>query len=187
MKHYTYQQSCERGHTVKEFLTEAEAFSLRAQKQLIARYGEPCKTCGRRITSALRPTVDINERTLNQWLYNADLAYSEQDEEFLLCDRELLPLLLEGIDKPDALLEKRARLLDVLCILVYDNTPSTMRKNSPFETTTSSVSPEEVDDDLRLTVLTELKKRISLLESHRQYMSCIYVHVVVFPMVGLDW
>jgi len=187
VKEYIYQQTCERGHTIKEFLTEADAFSLRTLKQLSGRYGEPCKTCGRRISSLSTPTVEVNGRTLNQWLYNLDLAYSEQDEEFVLCDREFLPLLLEGVDKPDALPEKRAKLLEALCILAYDNTPSAMRKNSPFETTGLSIAPEEVDDDLRTTVLRELRKRIALLESLRLYMSCIYVQAVIFPMIGLDW
>jgi hypothetical protein len=184
---YVLRLSCKRHHTRTIDVTESEVFSLTAQRQFDTYMGKPCKTCGRPISSMSIPAVEFNERTLALWLYNPDNIYSPQDEELILAQPEYLPLLLQGIDTKDALPSKRSTLLEALCVLVYDNTPSDMRGNSPFEKPSDNIPPEETDEAIRVAVLEELRGRANLVRELQIHMNSVYVNAVVFPMIGLEW
>ncbi|MBE8727633.1 hypothetical protein [Flavobacterium hungaricum] len=154
-------------------LTKIEcAFEL----NLRAIWNKACSNCqSTAFYSLSKSFVAIDKEILDLWGCNEKLYLNEQDEEIILAEMDYLPLILSSIEENKYLKRKIEKLLEALCVLLYDNTePSdeySFEENIKREQRAAVIRPE----------LIRLKDRIKACEEN----ILEYIKEIVFPQIGL--
>jgi hypothetical protein len=146
--------------------------------QFVAAFQHPnelgnCSSCGSRFSSLSQEAPALNSALMEKWIKNDALLFSQQDEEIIMSGKENFELVLEFLDRPDALCKKKIILIASLCVNIFDN-----------------VHPEaeDVDTDLLDRSISEVSKRRELvLEGESMNYILPYIREVVWPLIGLRY
>lgn len=160
-------KKCARCGSVNYFnLTELEsAFSSESDKFILK---ATCLKCGETEYGSMSSPSSgfISDEMFNYWGINNDVCVSPQDEEIILAvENQDIDRYLQGLENNLFLPEKRHRLMQALCVMLYDNY--------------SSKGDQAVVDRL----VTELRSRIDLVKVSNP---SDYIKKVVYPLLGID-
>jgi hypothetical protein len=117
--------------------------------------------------------IDLDKELLLEWSLDSNLHLMPQDEELLLAEEKYIDLMLDLIDNHKILHLKRCKLIESLCVIVYDNI---VDRDSDIELVTKN---ERLID----RVCGELRKRKNLV-LEADYLILDYMKKVVFPKIG---
>ena len=172
MEKYEVDRKCtDCGFEVKAFLTKREAaFQLFDTRTL---FGPTCQKCGGNQSSDGFTLPTLDKELISEWIQNKDLHFLSQDEELILGTGEYFGLIIEALDSPQILVNKKYILLYALCIMVYDNTIEDGMDWEP-------------DDSLKRRAIEELNKRKGLLIEAGDWIMD-YVQRVVYPQLDVSW
>lgn len=133
-------------------------------------FGISCLKCSSNkfITYYNHPALDYE--LLKEWAQNSDLHLMEQDEELFLSEEKYLETILNILDFETILDHKRNVLMDVLCIIVYDNSQNEDLK---------------INNNLKNRVITEINKRIEKLKLADDWI-LDYIKKVVYPQLNFQ-
>ena len=114
----------------------------------------------------------LDKELITEWSQNEELYVEQQDEELILGSGQYFGLIVETLDSPSTLLDKKYVLLYALCILVYDNTVEDGPGWKP-------------DISLKNRAINELNKRKNLLIQAGDWIMD-YVQKVVYPQLDIN-
>ena len=139
-------------------------------------WNKSCSKCGSKKCYSLshhRPELD--KEILDIWGKNSKLTLMQQDEEFILSEVEFLPMIINAIDNSEYLDSKINTLLQVVCIMLYDQTIApeefTKKENQERELIAKKIRPE----------LIKRKSRIIAIRDSIDD----YIKEEVFPQIGI--
>lgn len=118
--------------------------------------------------------IDLDKELLLEWSLDNNLHLMPQDEELLLAEEKYIDLILYLIDNNKILDLKRNKLIESLCLIVYDNIIDRDTDN------------ELVSKNERLIdkVCGELDKRIKSVLAAEHFIPD-YIRKIVFPKLDL--
>jgi len=114
----------------------------------------------------------LDKELITEWSQNEELYVEHQDEELILGNGQYFELIVEALDNPETLLNKKHVLLYALCIIVYDNT---VEDGLDWES----------DASLKNRAINELNKRKNLLIQAGDWVMD-YVRKVVYPQLDIN-
>jgi hypothetical protein len=132
--------------------------------------GQRCKKCLEKKFLTTNEMPELDYKLIKEWSTNLDLHLMPQDEELLLANERYLENILQILDNVSIPDQKRNILMDVLCIIVYNNS---VDDNS------------SKNDDLKERVVGELNKRKEKLRQADDWIND-YIKKVVYPQLELN-
>lgn len=164
---YQYQRTCKCGNVDSIEVTRREAAFGLKEKEI---WYQPCSKCGRKDFAFLsHPQTEFDMDLLLEWGNNADYYFMEQDEELLLAEEHYIDMILDVLDNHQILYKKRKVLIEVLCVIIYDNTIS-----------------DDGNQHIIDRVAEELKNRKQeVLNAQDSIMD--YIKEVAFPVIGIQY
>jgi hypothetical protein len=129
--------------------------------------GQRCKKCSEKTFSTTYEIPELDYELIKEWATNLDLHLMPQDEELLLANERYLENILQILDNVSIPDPKRNLLMEVLCVIVYDNS---IDDNS------------SKNDDLKERVIGELNIRKEKLKQADVWIND-YIKKVVYPQL----
>lgn len=145
---------------------------IEAQFQSVSGWGN-CIQCGSIVMGGAMESLKIDNEAMEMWIKDPSLVFLEQDEEFFIAGEESFEIIIEFIDRKDALLSKRVTLFSALCVNIYDNAKS---------------EPNEINLKLYADSIREVEKRKDLFDTEAATIEIMpYIRKVVYPLIGLTY
>ena len=157
-----------------EFTKIQSAFELYDSNEI---WKKNCSKCNSQNCSSIRHSyVQLDKEILDIWGNDEKLYFNPQDEEIILAEMHNLELILESINEDKYLKSKIEKLIESLCVLLYDNSANSDEydevENEAREKNAKVIRPE----------LIKLKNRIKDMEEYLMD----YLKVVVFPQIEIN-
>jgi hypothetical protein len=133
--------------------------------------GEKCPKCGGRFQSSSKEMPPLSDELMELWIKNENLLLLDQDEELVLSGEENFERTIRFIDRVDALMAKRVKLVASLCVNIYDE---------------SLAKPKDQRKKLLEDSIEAVRKRADLLNEDELMIHIMpYIRKVVWPIIGL--
>ncbi|QHI37363.1 hypothetical protein IMCC3317_27420 [Kordia antarctica] len=159
------------------FTKREAAFDLYDTKEV---WDSKCSKCGEKKWLSSQVTKpEFDKELMLEWGNNIDLFFEEQDEELMLAEEKNIDLILDIIDNHKILDHKRIILVEVLCVLIYDNSGELIDKE---------IKLKEVENRSKMAarVANELKSRKKLVLLAESWIMD-YIKERAFPKIGLKY
>lgn len=169
---YTQNRVCENC----KFEDERTISSIQASFDETRDWLEPCNKCGNETFTSFSSSFPLLFReSLEEREKNLDLHYMTQDEEIILADEMNLDLIVEFLESPNILDEKRSVLLSALCVILFDNLPD------------EDGNEEHTNKELALKVKNILMNKIDYFSTLKHFYLDDYIKEIVYPELGIDF
>ncbi len=120
--------------------------------------------------------IRLKNAELEKWVTDEKFYFLDQDEEIWLANGEDIEDIITMFDHCTLPKNKQNILVQALCVIVYDNTPS--EDDNP-------VDIEHYDNKLRERAIIELNKRMDKLEIADKVVMP-YIKKVVYPQLNIQ-